>query len=96
MRSLTNRDAVLLVYANKIDLKGAADAKTITQALGLQKLTRRYVFFLLGLYKNTSRHFGWCRLHRRWTLQCCSAVTGDGLFEGLDQLSNHLNESKSS
>eukprot|EP00123_Amoebidium_parasiticum_P002335 comp13597_c0_seq1/m.9198 comp13597_c0_seq1/g.9198 ORF comp13597_c0_seq1/g.9198 comp13597_c0_seq1/m.9198 type:complete len:186 (-) comp13597_c0_seq1:141-698(-) len=58
--------AVLLVFANKNDLPGAADTETVTSALNLQSL------------------------NRKWKVQPSNALTGDGLYEGLDWLVNAL------
>ena len=32
--------------------------------------------------------------HRQWYIQACCATTGDGLYEGLDWLSNSLAKAK--
>jgi ADP-ribosylation factor protein 1 len=34
--------------------------------------------------------------HRQWTIQGCCATSGDGLYEGLDWLTNTLNHKKTS
>jgi GTPase SAR1 family protein len=59
-------DPVVLIYANKMDLPGAATASAITHALGLHEL------------KHT------------WYIQPSSAVTGDGIAEGLEWLSARI------
>ena len=48
--------------------------------MAVNKITER-----LGL--NTLRH-------RQWFIQSCCATTGDGLYEGLDWLSNTLSDKK--
>ena len=57
------QNALLLVLANKQDLRGAARPDKVAEALNLHSV----------------------RQHD-WYLQPCSAVTGDGLYEGLDWL----------
>ncbi|KAF7722852.1 ADP-ribosylation factor-like protein 5A [Apophysomyces ossiformis] len=55
------RDASLLVFANKQDVKDALSAAKISEILSLTSLK-----------------------DRQWHIQACSALSGDGLFEGLD------------
>lgn len=57
---------VVLVYANKMDLPGAATASAISDALSLHEL------------KHT------------WYIQPSSAVTGNGIAEGLEWLSDQI------
>uniref|UniRef100_H2Z2X4 ADP-ribosylation factor n=1 Tax=Ciona savignyi TaxID=51511 RepID=H2Z2X4_CIOSA len=66
------RDAVLLVFANKMDLPNAVSAAEIQQELGLGSLRTR-----------------------KWYIQATCATTGNGLYEGLDWLSNQLKSSGS-
>ncbi|KAJ3693764.1 hypothetical protein LUZ60_009244 [Juncus effusus] len=76
------RDAVLLVFANKQDLPNAMNAAEITDKLGLHSLRQRHcdiVFFYIL-----------CRY-----IQSTCATTGEGLYEGLDWLSNNIAELKS-
>eukprot|EP01084_Bolivina_argentea_P113048 201571_1 len=61
------RDALLLVFANKMDLPNALSVDEISNLLGLNEI------------KN-----------REWTIQPCSAFTGDGLYEGLEWIWNTL------
>ncbi|KAI9277167.1 P-loop containing nucleoside triphosphate hydrolase protein [Phascolomyces articulosus] len=63
MESEQLRDACLLVFANKQDVKGALTASQISDALSLTSLK-----------------------DRQWHIQACSALTGEGLHEGLDWL----------
>ncbi|CAH1785048.1 unnamed protein product [Owenia fusiformis] len=63
------RDAVLLVFANKMDLPNALTAAEITDKLGL----------------NTLRG-------RTWYIQATCATQGQGLYEGLDWLSEQLSK----
>ncbi|KAI8393493.1 ADP-ribosylation factor family-domain-containing protein [Radiomyces spectabilis] len=55
------REASLLVFANKQDVKGALTAAQVSDALALTSLK-----------------------DRQWHIQACSALSGDGLFQGLD------------
>ena len=60
------RDARLLVYANKQDMRGALTASELTDRLGLHQI------------------------RQKWFIQPTSAVTGQGLYEGLDWLGSEL------
>ncbi|TPX68185.1 hypothetical protein SpCBS45565_g03261 [Spizellomyces sp. 'palustris'] len=57
------RNASLLVFANKQDVRGALKAAAISDALGLSHLK-----------------------DRQWHIQACCALTGEGLWEGMDWL----------
>jgi len=57
-----------------------ANKQDLPNAMAVNKITER-----LGL--NTLRH-------RQWYIQSCCATTGDGLYEGLDWLSNTLSAKK--
>ncbi|XP_061776445.1 ADP-ribosylation factor 1-like [Nerophis ophidion] len=61
------RNALLLVFANKIDLPNALTPTEVTEALGLHTLR-----------------------DRRWFIQATCATNGDGLYEGLEWLSEQL------
>ncbi|CAN1767892.1 ADP-ribosylation factor [Linum perenne] len=63
------QDSIILVFANKQDMKGAMSPMEVCQGLGLPEL------------KN-----------RKWHIQGTCALKGDGLYEGLDWLSNTLKE----
>ncbi|KAI9485080.1 ADP-ribosylation factor-like protein 5A [Zychaea mexicana] len=63
MESEQLKDACLLVFANKQDVKGAMTASQISEALSLTSLK-----------------------DRQWHIQACSALTGEGLHDGLDWL----------
>jgi ADP-ribosylation factor-like protein 5B len=63
------RDACLLVFANKQDLKGALSAAEISESLALHNI----------------------RTHD-WHIQACCALTGDGLYPGLDWIVQRLKE----
>lgn len=63
------RNASLLIYANKQDIRGALRIQEIADRLGLSKLNKR-----------------------KWHIQACCALTGDGLHEGMDWLSNNVTE----
>ena len=60
------RDARLLVYANKQDMRGALSASELTDRLELRTI------------------------RQKWFVQPTSAVTGQGLYEGLDWLGSEL------
>ncbi|KVI11466.1 Small GTPase superfamily, ARF/SAR type [Cynara cardunculus var. scolymus] len=69
-RLLPNEDlqnAVLLVFANKQDLKDAMSPAEITDALSLHSI------------KNHD-----------WHIQACSALTGDGLYDGLGWIAQRV------
>ncbi|CAL6025553.1 ADP-ribosylation_factor [Hexamita inflata] len=55
-------NAKLLVFANKMDLPRAINAKEITEHLQLNSI------------------------QKQWAIQECCAVSGEGLYEGLDKL----------
>mmetsp|Transcript_10509 Transcript_10509/g.18028 ORF Transcript_10509/g.18028 Transcript_10509/m.18028 type:complete len:184 (-) Transcript_10509:196-747(-) len=61
--------AVLLVLANKQDLKDAMTATEISENLGLHHVKGH-----------------------NWQIQACCALTGEGLFEGLDWISQQVTE----
>ncbi|KAL6139092.1 hypothetical protein ACLB2K_064369 [Fragaria x ananassa] len=61
------RDAVLLVFTNKLDLPNAMNAAELTKKLGLHSLRERH-----------------------WYIQSTCAISGEGLYEGLDWLSNNI------
>lgn len=69
-RLLPNEDlqqSVVLVFANKQDLKDAMTPAEITDALSLHSI------------KNHD-----------WHIQACSALTGDGLYDGLGWIAQHV------
>ncbi|CAG8539171.1 13596_t:CDS:2 [Cetraspora pellucida] len=61
------KNAVLLVFANKQDMKGALTAAQISEALNLTSMR-----------------------DRQWHIQACCALTGEGLFEGLDWIVSQI------
>lgn len=61
------QDAVLLVFANKQDVRSAVGAGQISELLKLSELK-----------------------DRTWHIQASSALSGDGLVEGLDWLASKL------
>ncbi|KAF9925408.1 ADP-ribosylation factor-like protein 5A [Linnemannia zychae] len=67
MESESLKNASLLVFANKQDVKGALSASKISEALALSSLK-----------------------DRQWSIQACSALTGEGLFEGLDWIVSQI------
>ncbi|XP_042061906.1 ADP-ribosylation factor-like protein 5 [Salvia splendens] len=67
---LPNEDlqsAVVLVYANKQDLKDAMTPAEITDALSLHSIKKH-----------------------DWHIQACSALTGDGLYDGLGWIAQRV------
>ncbi|CAE6411579.1 unnamed protein product [Rhizoctonia solani] len=61
------KDALLLVFANKQDVRGCLTPARISEGLKLTDLR-----------------------DRQWHIMACSALTGQGLFEGLDWLASRL------
>jgi signal recognition particle receptor subunit beta len=61
------KDAVLLVFANKQDIKGCLTAGEITDSLKIQNLKQKKIL-----------------------VQACSAVSGDGLNQGLEWLTKNI------
>ncbi|CAE6509870.1 unnamed protein product [Rhizoctonia solani] len=61
------KDALLLVFANKQDVRGCLTPARISEELKLTDLR-----------------------DRQWHIMACSALTGQGLFEGLDWLASRL------
>jgi ADP-ribosylation factor protein 1 len=93
------REAVLLVFANKQDLPNAMNAAEITDKLGLHSLRQRgwYIQVRAPLAACHARGGGaqsWMLTVRASTSrsQSTCATTGDGLYEGLDWLSNSLSK----
>ncbi|CAG8563014.1 14638_t:CDS:2 [Acaulospora morrowiae] len=64
------KNSVLLVFANKQDIKGALSAAQISEALNLTSMR-----------------------DRQWHIQACCALTGEGLFEGLDWIVGQIGNS---
>ncbi len=65
------RDAILLVFANKMDLPKAMNISEMNEKLGLNSLKSH-----------------------KWFIQNTCAVSGEGLYEGLEWLSNNLKNVK--
>jgi small GTP-binding protein len=65
------RDAILLVFANKMDLPKAMSISEMNEKLGLNSLKSH-----------------------KWFIQNTCAVSGEGLYEGLEWLSNNLKNVK--
>ena len=78
------KDAVLLVFANKQDLPNAMNASEMTDKLGLHNLRSRQ------WYIQVSSSFSLFIIN---PFQSTCATTGDGLYEGLDWISNQLSKS---
>ncbi|KAL8875361.1 MAG: hypothetical protein Q9198_006272 [Flavoplaca austrocitrina] len=79
------RDALLLVFANKQDLPNAMNAAEITDKLGLHSLRQR-----AWVRWQITRHLAVIGLRRQQYIQSTCATSGDGLYEGLEWLSNSL------
>jgi ADP-ribosylation factor protein 1 len=88
------RDALLLVFANKQDLPNAMNAAEITDKLGLHSLRQRAWVRL-----HSSCYYPWLARARvcvhfidppKQYIQSTCATSGDGLYEGLEWLSNSL------
>ena len=65
--SVELKDAVLLVYANKQDVKERMTAEEIAKELKLQSI----------------------KTHQ-WHIQPCCALTGEGLYEGIDWIASKV------
>ncbi|KAL0321672.1 UNVERIFIED_CONTAM: ADP-ribosylation factor 1 [Sesamum calycinum] len=65
------KNAIILVFANKQDLRGAMTPMEICDGLGLNDLK-----------------------DRKWHIERTCAIKGEGLYEGLDWLSNTLKEQR--
>ncbi|KAL0608668.1 ADP-ribosylation factor 1 [Plecturocebus cupreus] len=74
------RDAVLLVFANKQVAAQASLGHDLPNAMNAAEITDK-----LGLHSLR---------HRNWYIQATCATSGDGLYEGLDWLSNQLRNQK--
>jgi ADP-ribosylation factor protein 1 len=80
------RDALLLVFANKQDLPNAMNAAEITDKLGLHSLRQRAwvcenaIMTPYAPFTDSSLQY----------IQSTCATSGDGLYEGLEWLSNSL------
>ena len=73
-RLLTHEDlgqAVVLVFANKQDLKDAMTPAEISDALALHTIKQH-----------------------DWHIQACCALTGEGLYDGLGWIAQHVAGSK--
>ena len=79
------REAVLLIFANKQDLPNAMNAAEITDKLGLHSLRNRNWYIQVNVMEKEI-------LKKKFIfhLQATCATSGDGLYEGLDWLSNQL------
>jgi ADP-ribosylation factor-like protein 5B len=63
------KGAILLVLANKNDLKGAMSSTEISDVLGLSKIK-----------------------DHPWHIQSCCALTGEGLYMGMDWIAQHIGQ----
>ena len=80
------REAVLLIFANKQDLPNAMNAAEITDKLGLHSLRNRNWYIQVNVMEKEILKKNKLIFH----LQATCATSGDGLYEGLDWLSNQL------
>ncbi|UYV82237.1 ARF4 [Cordylochernes scorpioides] len=85
------RDAVLLVFANKQDLPNAMTAAELTDKLGLNQLRNRKVGGIMLLFPVRLLSSWWWV---QWYIQATCATQGQGLYEGLEWLSNELSKAK--
>eukprot|EP01114_Cavostelium_apophysatum_P004951 TRINITY_DN15446_c0_g1_i1.p1 TRINITY_DN15446_c0_g1~~TRINITY_DN15446_c0_g1_i1.p1 ORF type:complete len:195 (-),score=46.99 TRINITY_DN15446_c0_g1_i1:117-701(-) len=69
--------ASLLIFANKQDVQGALTSDQLKEQLGLNDTS-------------SEDGLGGIGVNRHWVIQSCSAVTGDGLLEGIDWLVNDI------
>jgi len=83
------RDAVLLVFANKQDLPNAMKVQEVTERLGLNKLRNRQWYI-----QGASAPTGLVLVVTFLCLTRTFCFAGDGLYEGLDWLSNTLSKKK--
>lgn len=76
--------AVLLVFANKQDMKQAASAS----------IRIDYVLSIMNMIFKAAEISELLALHEikthSWTIQPCSAVTGEGLLDGMEWLADHV------
>ena len=79
------REAVLLIFANKQDLPNAMNAAEITDKLGLHSLRNRNWYIQVKIMEKSR-----LEIMTIFSLQATCATSGDGLYEGLDWLSNQL------
>ncbi|KAL2231315.1 UNVERIFIED_CONTAM: ADP-ribosylation factor 2 [Sesamum indicum] len=100
------RDAVLLVFANKQDLPNAMNAAEITDKLGLHSLRQRHWGWLsvcvievctcaqsrISAANFLKKSRGVCKsmFPSALYIQSTCATSGEGLYEGLDWLSNNI------
>ena len=87
------RDAVLLVFANKQDLPNAMNAAEITDKLGLHSLRQRHWYnkkHLILPVDNVLYDRFMCVNSLFRYIQSTCATSGEGLYEGLDWLSNNI------
>jgi ADP-ribosylation factor-like protein 2 len=68
--------ASLLIFANKQDVAGALSTSEISKVLSLIDEADS------SSNNNNNKRYE----NRHWHIQCCSAVTGEGLVEGIDWL----------
>lgn len=77
--------ASLLIFANKQDVKGALSLDQIKEALGLNinEIIQEKEQELQESSTNQPEKFGMIGKSRHFHVQSCSAVTGEGLLEGI-------------
>ena len=80
--------ASLLIWANKQDLEGSLSMAEIAKALRLRIPTEQNDSSSIDMPNDG---FG-NDLDRHWSIQACSAMTGEGLLEGMDWLVKDIGE----
>ena len=82
------RDAKLLVLANKQDMPGAMSGET-----RLSVLSSSLHSHCVCIVATITQQLGLMETrNRKWFVQACSAVSGDGLHEGFDWLANAITQ----
>ena len=77
------KDAILLVFANKQDAKGALNAQQVSQQWFY--FFYNYDYYLFTHSHQVSEGLGLADIkNRQWSIQETSALRGGGLFEGFD------------
>lgn len=81
------KDAILLVFANKQDSKGALNARSVRLTLinCLQAISTPLLTLHMVVCLQVSEALGLSDIkNRQWSIQETSALKGSGLFEGFD------------
>jgi ADP-ribosylation factor-like protein 1 len=81
------KDAILLVFANKQDSKGALNAQQVAKYIltANKVFYNSLIFFFTNVNLQVSDALGLPDIkNRQWSIQETSALKGAGLFEGFD------------